>query len=204
MSASHARGSRGIDELSRFLDSPTQVRVANCAHLNKVDPTSKQCLHGHQKTQVRVGAVGVRHVVEFDEKVDVARVSLKSPRAAEPNTSSRRTRYFLHSSTSSGRWPSRTRVMGSLKLYHRRPPWRFLRRQGGRGGRRKAKARLAPHPAVAAISRLACNSSATAVTEAPQSIEGADVDAGRAEPGRAAVCAARYAPQHRCRSKEGA
>ena len=74
MSASHARGSRGIDELSRFLDSPTQVRVANCAQLNKVDPTSKQCLHGHQKTQVRVGAVGVRHVVEFDEKVDVARV----------------------------------------------------------------------------------------------------------------------------------
>jgi len=40
--------------------------------LNKVDPTSKQCLHGHQKTQVRVGSVGVRHVVEFDQKIDVA------------------------------------------------------------------------------------------------------------------------------------
>ena len=74
MSASHARGSRGIDELSRFLDSPTQVRVANCAQLKKVDPTSKQCLHGHQKIQIRVGSVGVRHVVEFDQKIDVARV----------------------------------------------------------------------------------------------------------------------------------
>jgi hypothetical protein len=29
MSASHARGSRGIDELSRFLDSPMQVRTAS-------------------------------------------------------------------------------------------------------------------------------------------------------------------------------
>jgi hypothetical protein len=74
MSASHARGSRGIDEPSRFLDSPTQVRVTNCAQLNNVDPTSKQCLHGHQKTQVRVGAVGVRHVLEFDQKIDVARL----------------------------------------------------------------------------------------------------------------------------------
>ena len=74
MSASHARGSRGIDELSRFLDSPTQVRVANGAQLNKVDPTSKQCLHSHQKTQIRVGAIGVWNVVEFDQKIDVARV----------------------------------------------------------------------------------------------------------------------------------
>ena len=74
MSASRARGSRGIDELSRFFDSPTQVRIANCAQLNEVDPTPKQCLHGRQKTQGRVGAVGVRHGVELDEKVDVARV----------------------------------------------------------------------------------------------------------------------------------
>jgi hypothetical protein len=75
MSASHARGSRGIDELSRFLDSPTQVRVTNCAPSStRVDPTSKQCLRRHQKTQVRVGSVGVRHVVEFDQKIDVARV----------------------------------------------------------------------------------------------------------------------------------
>ena len=41
MSASHARGSRGIDELSRFLNSPTQERIAYCAHLNQVDLTLK-------------------------------------------------------------------------------------------------------------------------------------------------------------------
>ena len=39
MSASQARGSRGIDELSRFLNSPTQVRITYCAHLNQVDLT---------------------------------------------------------------------------------------------------------------------------------------------------------------------
>lgn len=72
MSASHARGSRGIDQLSRFIDSATQVRIAYCSHLNEVDPTLKECLHSGQKTQVRVGAVGVRHVVEFDQKIDVA------------------------------------------------------------------------------------------------------------------------------------
>lgn len=54
-----------------------QVRVTNCAQLNKVDPTSKQCLRGHQKTQVRVCSVGVRHVVEFDQKIDVARVLIE-------------------------------------------------------------------------------------------------------------------------------
>jgi hypothetical protein len=37
MSASHARGSRGIDELSGLVDSPTQLRVAYRAHLNQID-----------------------------------------------------------------------------------------------------------------------------------------------------------------------
>jgi hypothetical protein len=34
--------------------------------------------------------------------------------------------------------------MGSLKLYHRRPHGGSYADEGGRGGRRKAKARLAP------------------------------------------------------------
>src|SRR6476620_2712525 len=72
MSASHARGSRGIHQLSRFLDSAKQVRIAYRAHLNQVDPTSKQCLHRRQKTQVRVGPVSVRHLVKLDEEIDVA------------------------------------------------------------------------------------------------------------------------------------
>jgi hypothetical protein len=42
-------------------------------HLNEVDPASKERLHRRQKAQVRVGAIGVRHVLEFDEKIDVAR-----------------------------------------------------------------------------------------------------------------------------------
>ena len=41
MSASHARGSRGIDELAGFLDAPTQVRIAYCARLNQVDVALK-------------------------------------------------------------------------------------------------------------------------------------------------------------------
>ncbi len=72
MSASHARGSRGIDQLARFLDSATQVWIAYRAHLDQVDSTSEQCLHGRQKTQVRVGPVRVRHVVKVDEEIDVA------------------------------------------------------------------------------------------------------------------------------------
>jgi hypothetical protein len=74
MSASHARGSRGINKLSRFLNSPTQVRVAYRAYLNQVDLTLKKLLHSRQKTQVRVCAVGVRHIVKVDEEVDVARL----------------------------------------------------------------------------------------------------------------------------------
>lgn len=81
--------------------------------------------------------------------------------------------------------------MGLLKLYHRRPHDASYADGGGRGGRRNAKARLAPHLAVAAISRRVCKSSAAAVAGTPQSIERADVDAGRAERRRAAVCAAR-------------
>jgi hypothetical protein len=41
MSPSHARGSRGIDEFSEFLDAPTQIRIAYCAYLNQVDVTLK-------------------------------------------------------------------------------------------------------------------------------------------------------------------
>ena len=41
MPASHARGSRGIDELGGFLDTPTQVRIAYCARLNQVDVALK-------------------------------------------------------------------------------------------------------------------------------------------------------------------
>jgi hypothetical protein len=34
----------------------------------------KECLHSSQKTQVRVGTVGVRQVVKLDEEVDIARL----------------------------------------------------------------------------------------------------------------------------------
>jgi hypothetical protein len=80
--------------------------------------------------------------------------------------------------------------MGSLKLYHRRPHGGSYADKGAEEGDARPR-RGWPPSAVAAISRLACNSSATAVAGTPQSVERADLDAGRAEPRRAAVCAAR-------------
>jgi hypothetical protein len=74
MSASHARGSRGIDEFSRFLDSPTQVRVARCAQLNEVDPTPKQRLRCRQKARYASARSAFGMSSNSPRRVDVARV----------------------------------------------------------------------------------------------------------------------------------
>jgi hypothetical protein len=80
--------------------------------------------------------------------------------------------------------------MGWLKLYHRRPHRGSHADKGAEEGDARPR-RGWPPSAVAAISPLTCDSNATAVTTAPQPTEGADVDADRAEPARAAVYAAR-------------
>src|SRR5262245_47799271 len=155
MSASHARGSRGIDQLSRFLNSTKQIGIAYRAHLDQVDPPSKQRLHGGQKTQVRVGPVRVRHVVELDEEIDVACCLVEVAPSGRTEHVQPADAVLLAQVCKRLTMAFEDVGHASLKLYHRRPNEQFLRRRRGRGGGRKGKARLAPSPTAGLGSRVA-------------------------------------------------